>query len=274
MINEYFRPQTIEQATSFFAQKMEEGYHPSYYNGGTEIITLGRLDQLNVDVAIDIKSLPSCRVHLLDEDYLVLGSALSLTDLAEANYFPLLTDISKEVADKTARNKITLGGNICGNIFYREAVLPFLLTNSIFVLADKEEIRTNYLMDLFQETLPLKEGELFVQAFVEKKFLTEPYVAIKVRQQWKTGYPLITAAAMKTNHEIRVAFSGLCSFPFRSIQMENMLNDTSLSISERSRAATKYIPGDILNDVEGSSEYRLFIFTNLLEKILIQLEGN
>jgi len=272
MIKQYFRPQTMEQATSIFVQKREEGQFPSYYSGGTEIITLGRINQLNVDVAIDIKNLPSCRVHLLDEEYLVLGSALSLTEVAELNYFPLLTDISNGVADKTARNKITLGGNICGNIFYREAVLPLLLANSIVVLSDKEEIRTHYLMDLFHKTLTLKNGELFVQAFVEKKYLTEPYVAIKVRQQWETGYPLITAAALKTNQEVRVAFSGLCPFPFRSIQMENILNDSSLSISERMNTAIRYVPGDILNDVEGSSEYRLFILRDLLEKILIQLE--
>ena len=272
MLEEYFYPATLDQATSIFSVKKREGYFPGYFAGGTEIITLGRLNQSEVNIAIDIKQIPSCNIYQLNEDYLVIGSAISLTDIVEKNYFPLLSEICREIADKTARNKITVGGNICGEIFYREAVLPLLLTNSVFVVSSESEMRTEFLMQMFHKKLALRDGELFVQSFIEKKYLKQPYVAIKVRQQWDTGYPLITAAALKMNEEVRVAFSGLCPFPFRSLEIERVLNDSSHSKSDRIKWAIEKIPGPILDDVEGTSDYRLFMFENILENILGQLE--
>ncbi|KAB7664319.1 FAD binding domain-containing protein [Bacillus sp. B1-b2] len=271
MVEQYFRPDSLEQATFLYNEKVKEGKHPTYFAGGTEIITLSRWNQSPINVLIDIKRLPSCRLHQITEDFFVLGSAITLTEIVQENHFPLLTEITRGIADKTARNKITIGGNICGDIFYREAVLPLLLTNSALVLADHISMRTELIMDIFDQKLLLKEGELFVQAFMENRYMNEPFYSVKIRQQWETGYPLITAAAIKTNGELRVAFSGLCSFPFRSLEMEEILNNPSYNQTEKIIRAKQYIPGRILNDVEGSSEYRLFVFGYIMENILAQL---
>ncbi|MED4989612.1 FAD binding domain-containing protein [Parageobacillus toebii] len=67
---------------------------------------------------IDIKHIPECRTLEVGQHELVLGAALSLTTIEETNPFPLLTKTASEVADRTARNQITLGGNICGQIFF------------------------------------------------------------------------------------------------------------------------------------------------------------
>ncbi|WP_400248042.1 FAD binding domain-containing protein [Niallia sp. JL1B1071] len=247
--------------------------HPAYYAGGTEIITLRRINQLNVDVTIDIKKIAACNIHQMEEEYLVIGSCITLTDIEERNYFPLLTMVCKEIADRTARNKITVGGNICGHIFYREAVLPFLLTDSVLVLASENGIRTEYIHNVFEEQLLLQTGELLVQAFIEKKYLSKKYIAIKVRQQWDTGYPLITVAALTMDGQIRVAISGLCPFPFRAFAVERIINNQSMNREARIALALNHLPSPILHDVEGSEEYRLFVLADLLEKIINRLEG-
>ncbi|WP_178076322.1 FAD binding domain-containing protein, partial [Pseudomonas sp. 2822-15] len=77
--------------------------------------------------------------------------------------FPLLTKTSKDVADHTARTKITLGGNICGNIFYREVVLPFLLTDSQVIIAGPKGYRTESINHIFNQVLQLERGEFLVQ---------------------------------------------------------------------------------------------------------------
>lgn len=269
---EFWKTSTIDQALAQFAKTKMENRQPAYYAGGTEILTLQRIQQLNIDVAIDIKDIPACLVHQLKEDYLVYGSCLTLTEIEDHNHFPLLTDICKEIADHTARNKITVGGNICGAIFYREAVLPFLLTDSILVLAGKNGLRTEYIHDVFHEQLQLQNGELFVQAFIEKRYISREYIAIKVRQQWETGYPLITIAALEIDGEIRMAISGLCPYPFRSITLENIMNNRMLSRQERIDQIVNHLPAPILNDVEGSDEYRIFVLTDLLEKVIARLE--
>ena len=273
MAFEYLTASTIEQATKKFAEAKAENRYPAYYAGGTEIITLRRINQLNVDVSIDVKQIAACNLHQMDEDYLVIGSCITLTDIVKLNYFPLLTEVCKEIADRTARNKITVGGNICGNIFYREAVLPFLLSDSVLVIASENGIRTEYIHDVFEERLLLQEGELLVQAFIDKKYLSQEYLAIKVRQQWETGYPLITIGALKVDGQIRVAISGLCPFPFRSFEFERMLNNHTMNKEDRIAQVLNHLPSPILNDVEGSDEYRLFVLSDLLEKVINRLEG-
>ena len=209
----------------------------------------------------------------MDENYFITGAALSLTFLEEKNFFPLLSKTSQGVADHTARNKITLGGNICGQIFYREAVLPFLLADSFCVIAGHDGVKSLPIHMAFNQTLNLSEGQLLVQLITEKRYLELPYLSIKKRQQWETGYPLITFAALKKDDHVRVAFSGLCPFPFRSLEVERELNNQEVSINDRIDNSIKYLPSPILHDVEGSKEYRLFVYKNTMMDILIELEG-
>jgi len=272
MIFDYYKPERLLEATEYFMERKKEGGTPLYFGGGTEIITMHRLHEISLDTAIDIKAIDAVKIHDLVEGYFAIGAAVTLTEIQTKNLFPLLTEVGKEVADRTARNKITLGGNICGTIFYREAILPLLLADSLIVTAKGRDIRMNYISSKFNQKMLLEEGEVFVQAFVEEKYIKLPFYTRKKRQQWETGYPLITAAALKIDNKIRVAFSGLCAFPFRSTEMETALNEPEMSDEQRINKAITAVPGEILDDVEGSREYRLFVLRNLLEEILLSME--
>lgn len=122
---EYYKPDTIEEAVKIFQDLDSQGKEPLYYSGGTEIITLGRLNQLFTKAVIDLKGIPECNGLEMKNNQLILGSALTLTKIVETNPFPLLTKSAGRIADHTTRGKITLGGNICGSFIYREAVLLF-----------------------------------------------------------------------------------------------------------------------------------------------------
>jgi CO/xanthine dehydrogenase FAD-binding subunit len=272
MTFDYYKPDRLLEATQYYMDRKNEGEMPLYLGGGTEIITMHRLHEISLDTAIDIKAIDAVKIHDLVEGYFAVGAAVTLTEIQTKNLFPLLTGVGKEVADRTARNKITLGGNICGNIYYREAVLPLLLTDSMIVTAKGRDIRMDYISSKFNRKMLLEEGEIFVQAFVEEKYIKLPFYTRKKRQQWETGYPLITAAALKVDNKIRAAFSGLCAFPFRSAEMESALNEPGLSDEQRINMAIVAVPGEILDDVEGSRDYRLFVLRNLLEEILLSME--
>lgn len=272
MTFDYYKPDRLLEATQYYMDRKNEGGLPLYFGGGTEIITMHRLHEISLYTAIDIKAIDAVKIHDLVEGYFAVGAAVTLTEIQTKNLFPLLTGVGKEVADRTARNKITLGGNICGNIYYREAVLPLLLTDSMIVTAKGRDIRMDYISSKFNRKMLLEEGEIFVQAFVEEKYIKLPFYTRKKRQQWETGYPLITAAALKVDNKIRAAFSGLCAFPFRSAEMESALNEPGLSDEQRINMAIVAVPGEILDDVEGSRDYRLFVLRNLLEEILLSME--
>lgn len=270
---EYYLPTTINGAVQLFEDLHGKGKNPIYFSGGTEIITLGRLNVVKAGAVIDIKQIPECAIFELQKEYLVTGATTTLTNIEEVNLFPLLRNTVSEIADRTARNKITVGGNICGQIYYREAVLPFLLSDSQMVIAGSKGIKTVSIHEAFQQELLLETGEFLVQIKTDRSYLNSPFVSIKKRRQWNTGYPLITIAALKVNGMIRIAISGLTKYPFRSIQMEEILNNSGISIDERINQAVQDLKVPPLNDSEGSFQYRLFVLKNTLQDVLQQLEG-
>jgi CO/xanthine dehydrogenase FAD-binding subunit len=269
---DYYQPRTWKEAVELFQSEKQKGKKPMFISGGTELLTLGRIDLVYTEAAIDLKNIVETNGMVFQRDHLLLGSSLTLTALEEADPFPLLTATSSEVADHSARGKITLGGNICAQIFYREAVLPFLLSDSDVIIAGPEGMKMEAINQIFDEILQLKKGEFLVALTTHKRFIDAPFISIKRRQQWDTGYPLITIAALKIDGEIRVAISGLCPFPFRAKKMETVLNNRQWPQEERIKRALEELPQPILNDVEGSSQYRLFVLQNLLQDVLQSLE--
>ena len=180
---DYYKPESIKEAIELYQTLKVQGKTPLYYGGGTEIITLGRLNLVNADAVIDLKGIRECQIFEVQNDELIIGSAVSLSVFEEKELFPLLTNTSKEVADYTSRNKITIGGNICGRIFYRESVLPFLLADSAVIIAGSKGIRKLLLSEIFHKELHLEEGEFLVQIITEKEYLHTPHLSIKKRKQ-------------------------------------------------------------------------------------------
>lgn len=270
---DYYQPATIEEAIELFHSLDAQGKNPIYFSGGTEVITLGRLNRILTDAVIDIKAIPECTVLKKEQKRLILGAGLSLTRIRESQLFPFLSKTIAEIADNTARNKITLGGNICANIIYRETVLPLLLTDSQVVIAGQTGIKERPLAKLFDKTLQLEKGEFLVQIITKQSKTKLPFLSVKKRRQWDNGYPLVTTAALKKNGRIKVAFSGLCAFPFYNPQMEESLNDLQLSKEERIEQTLRLIPSPVLDDVHGSAEYRLFVLKNTLSDVLDVFKG-
>jgi len=262
----------MEEAVQRFSSLEAEGKRPLYYGGGTEFITLARLGRTFADAVIDLKHLPECRILSVTAHELTFGAALSLTAIEEANSFPLLTKAARKVADRTARNQITLGGNICGQIFYRETVLPFLLADSRVVIAGKKGINERSIHEVFEQYMRLSPSQFLVQVKVDAAYSKLPYAHTKRRQQGNTGYPLVTVAALKKDGKLRVAFSGVCPFPFRSLEIEERLN-RKLPLDVRIANAIEALPSPVIDDIEGSANYRLFVLRHALLDVITELEG-
>jgi CO/xanthine dehydrogenase FAD-binding subunit len=270
---EYYQPTTIQEAFRLFHYLSLQGKNPFYYSGGTEIITLGRINQLHTRAVIDIKKIPECTTLATDNHKLVLGSALTLSRIYDSNAFPLLGEAAAGVADRTSRNKITLGGNICGRFIYREAVLPLLLTDSEVRIAGAEGIKQVPIHQVFKGTLQLQPGEFLVQSVTDTGYVGMPYAAVKKRKVSAIDYPLVTIAAIRTPSMIRAAFSGVCAFPFRSPVIEDILNRRELPLESRVEQAVAALPAPVLDDIKGSSAYRTWVLKNTLYDTMRSLEG-
>lgn len=269
---EYYRPESIKEAIDLFDRLNSIGKKPMYYGGGTEFISMARVQNVYTEAVIDIKDIPECNTHKLNNNELIIGSAVTLTDIAELNYFPLLSLTVQRIADHTVQDKITLGGNLAGTIIYREAVLPLMVANSDIVIAGINGKKQIPLEKIFDKRVQLNEDEVIIQVIIDRRFLSLPYVHVKRTKNEKIDYPLITTVALKDMEKTNFAFSGLCDYPFRSIKIEEILNDSSIPKDERIKKSINNIPEKILNDISGSSEYRKFMLHTILYEILTKFE--
>lgn len=268
----YYKPETIEEATDIANKTLKKGKKIMYYAGGTEFISMARMHNIYTDAIIDIKGIPECNTHELKNNELTIGSTVTLTSIAEQNFFPLLSLTVERIADHTIQDKITLGGNLAGTIIYREAVLPLMVTDSDIVIANTYGKKRIPLKDIFDKRIQLQEDEMIVKVIIKEQFLSLPSIHVKRTKNEKIDYPLITIVALKDDIGINFAFSSICEYPFRSSSMENFLNDNSLPKDERIKKAIDNVPDKILNDISGSSEYRKFMFHSMLYEILTHFE--
>lgn len=270
---EYYRPSTIDEAVQTFQSLEGLGKNAIFFSGGTEFITMARMNQMKADAVIDIKGIQDCTMLGIVGDQAVIGAAVSLNHISETNIFPLLGQKAKQVADHSSRNKITLGGNLHSRLIYRECVLPLLLAEANVKIAGTEGVEILPLADVFDTQLNLKNGKFLTQVLIDRSFADLPFVSLKKTKMSKVGYPIASLAAVIKNSKIHVAFSGVCAFPFRSKEIESTINDTSISILERIDEAVKHLPSPIVDDIWASAEYREFVFKNALQETLEQLEG-
>lgn len=264
---DYYLPDTLQEAADIYAAIQNQGKKPFYYGGGTEIISMCRVFNLKPDAVIDIKNIPDCNGIGTDGSKLIFGAASSLSAIQETDLFPLLSLAASRIADHTTQCKLTLGGNLAGTIIYHEALLPLLLADSTIEIFGPIGLRSVPITDAFSSGKKLAPGELIVKVSVDKQITNLAYFHIKKSKTEKIGYPLISLCAIYSDGELRLAASGLCEFPFR---FTNTKVKGSQSAGDIAAQFAKEIPAPVLDDLEGSASYRLFIFRKTVEKIIIE----
>lgn len=172
---DYYRPKNIEEAIEIYLELESQGKKPIYYGGGTEFITMSRVNNIYSDAIIDIKRMPESSLLQVDGDELIIGAGVSLSKIAESNIFPLLGQTVKRIADHTVQDKLTIGGNLMGTIIYRESSLPLLVANSDLILGNINGINRVDFNQYWRQDNKSKEGDLIIQIRIDKKYLSLPY---------------------------------------------------------------------------------------------------
>lgn len=267
----YYRPDTLDEAAQIYSELTNQCKDPVFYGGGTEIITMARVGSICPGAVIDIKAIAECTIMDFSADKLIIGSAVTLSQITESKLFPLLGTTAARVSDHTNQCRITLGGNVCGTIIYRETVLPMLLTDCEVVICGIDGVRKVSIHDAFDRRIKLNCGEFIVRFVFDKAALGAPFVHVKKTKNEKIDYPLLTLAAIKYQGRIRMAFSGLCDFPFRSAQIETIINDNS-SLQNKADMVATQLPDKALTNIAGSGAYRIFVLKNTVLNALETLQ--
>ncbi len=271
---DYYAPSSVNEAFSLYHELDAEGMQPLYYSGGTEIISMARVNNIRTKAVIDLKKIQDCNRLETSENCFAIGSCNTLSRIMESKKFPLFDKTAGRIADHTNQCKITLGGNLNSTIIYRETALPFLLCDGTAVILRNGQPQEFPFSSLFKKRLQLNPGEFVIEMKVKTDFISLPFVHVKKTKNEKIDYPLFTIAAIRVDNNIRIAFSGLTSYPFRSLQVENALNQPKLPKEERVGEALRNLPRPILNDVYGSDKFRIFSLKNTLLNVLKTLEDS
>jgi CO/xanthine dehydrogenase FAD-binding subunit len=201
----------------------------------------------------------------LDCGRFVFGSCVTLTEIAEADLLPLLSETVSRIADHTIQDKITLGGNLAGTVMYREAALPFMIAESTAVILTASGLSEVPFLSVFDGRLRLKKGEILVRLTISKDVLGRPYVHVKKTRNEKIDYPLMTMCGLKINGVITAAVSGLANAPM--VLPSDILSSRSIPSGERAARIRETVRSSIMTDILGSKEYREFVLGNILRRM-------
>jgi CO/xanthine dehydrogenase FAD-binding subunit len=264
----YYKAESPEEAAEAYRRADEEGLNPLYLSGGTEIVTFARKGLVKTGAVIDLKGIAADRSITKENGRLRIGAGATLSELSDSGLFPLLGSACSGVADRTVRNRITVGGNIAGRLPYKEAVIPLLLTDAEVQLAGPGDERSVPLAELFDKRLKLEKGE-FIRGFtLDAGWAEAPWHYRRRTRGGSVDYPLLTACFLAVDGGLRIAAGGLFPYAARLIEAEKSLAGGGSPADAAGAVSVSY-----RNDERGSGEYRRRLLELAIETAVEQLGG-
>jgi xanthine dehydrogenase small subunit len=214
---------------------------------------------------------------------IVIGSALPYSKFIDTlhHYYPDLGDMIERIGSKQVRNTGTLGGNI-GNASPIGDMPPALIalgaTMTLHVNGSERTILVeDYFVD-YKKTL-LKPSEFIKSVQIPKPIAGQTLKLYKISKRIDDDISAVLAAIFIEQQgqkitNIRMAFGGMAAIPKRAPAAETVLQGNSLTkelIGQAKEAlATDFQP---MSDVRASSEYRMRVAQNLIEKCYLELQS-
>lgn len=252
--------------------------------GGTDLAlsvtqNLATIDKLvyigNVDELTNIKETASA---------IEIGSALPYSQFIDTlhHYYPELGEMIERIGSKQVRNNGTLGGNI-GNASPIGDMPPALIALGATMTLHLNGIeRTILVEDYFidYKKTVLKPSEFIKSVQIPKPMSGQRLKLYKISKRIDDDISAVLAAIFieqNADHQItniRMAFGGMAAIPKRAHAAESVLQDNKLtkeSVEEAKQALiTDFQP---MSDVRASSEYRMRVAQNLIEKCYVELQS-
>lgn len=257
--------------------------HPGarYLAGGTEITTTARRSAaFTLTALIDVKALAETQILETQAGCTALGTALPLSTLEDWPGFPLLSSTIKGIADRTVRNRLTLGGNIAGMLPYREAILPLLLADATGIsivpgpggAAPARKVWR--LRERFDKRLILDPGELVLNFSLPADFTSLPWSHQRKTRTGIVDYPLVTLCMVRDGAAFRLGVSGAHPYPQRSDAADAALAAGTMPTRRNIPSKVDEVMdalGLLLSDQRASGDYREALLRLLIGSALEEL---
>lgn len=259
----YYKPESLDEFHQCVAELKAKGLRFIYYAGGTEVVSALRQNKLQVDALVDVKGIEELTRIIETEAELIIGAAVPLNVIIDRMPESLLSKVSSKIADRTIRNVLTIGGNLCGRLPYREAVLPLLGMNAEVVLIQNGEIIRKKLMEVFDKRMLLTDNALLYQIILPKNEISWAFQR-RFTESIGVDYPTLHFVAMASEAQVMLGLSGFAGFPVFKFMSRSQFDEA------------KHLPDAIMesfmnlvkSDDRCSAEYRQFLLKSAFAECL------
>lgn len=262
----YYKPDSKEELVHLIDELVDLKIAYALYAGGTELVTMFRQGKGLVDAVIDLKGISELTKVTKSENSVVIGAAVPLNQVIESVDNATIQEALRAIADHTVRNKLTIGGNICGRLPYREAILPMLCRNAEVTVLEKGNLVAYPIDKIFDKRLKLSPNAVLWTI----KINTQEMVFEKSQRYSATteiDYPIVHQYVAIDEEKVKIALSGYSSFPISSSFDFNKLKASG----ERLAFLMTPFVEHAKSDDRSSADYRLSLLKVCMEDVLEEL---
>jgi CO/xanthine dehydrogenase FAD-binding subunit len=275
---DFERPGTPQAAFERWNEAVKHKQTPLYYSGGTEIVTGMRKGTIKADLLIDLKSIETYTSlgegkSPMTKGALWLGGGVTLGELARIWPETLLSEVAGGIADHSVRNTLTLGGNVCGRLAYREICLALLTLEADVVLFGAGGYVRKALAEVFHKRLDLEPGQILMgfELNVETLYVCR-YFRRRRQKQNQIDYPICHTVVVRHGDRFRAAVSGVSPYVWYGDKTSDTLRvgadplDNAMIIYQRLEVLAA-------SDGRASKEYKLALLKMDLIQAFTVLSG-
>jgi len=280
---QYVRPSCLEDAVQFLGKN---GAETVILAGGTDLMLAMRKGDVECKYVMDVSRLKELKVVSLQGDHLVIGAAVTYTELVESDLIhaqaPVISAAASCVGSEQIRNVGTLGGNV-GNASPAADSIPGLMVhNARLEIVRRGEFITKPLSEIIMGPYrtPLIRGDLITKFLIDR--LPHPYHAVYQRIGRRRAMAIARINLAATARlgpsgaicDFRMSIGSMTPQPYRALSVERMVIDKRPDQGLLTEVAALTTAGMLkLSGVRSSTEYKKPAAQGLIIKSLSELFG-
>ena len=268
------QPRSLAEASDLLVNFGEDA---CAYAGGTELLLAMKQGGLRYGHLVDLKTVAGLGQIQMRDGHVQIGAlathlAIERSPLV-AQHLPILVGLEHRVANVRVRATGTLGGNLCFAEPHSDPATLLQCLDATLLLSgldgNRELSPAEFIVGPYETAL--HSGEL-LQAVVMHPLKPTQYAAYQKFQVHE--YPLLGLALVldmpdaHTITEARIAVGSVSPTPRRSAAAESLLVGDAVEVSQRLKLVSEELAdaADLLNDREGSAEYKRHLIGVLLQR--------
>lgn len=273
----YESPQTLDEAISLLQKHGEEA---KILSGGHSLIPMMKLRFASPEYLIDINGIPGLSYIKEEGGIVKIGGLTREVEIEHSDllkkYFPIFSDVTKQIADPQVRNRGTIGGNLAHGDAANDHPAVMLALNATVVATGSDGVRSipidEFFFGFYQTAL--QHGEILteIQIPIPPSGTSSAYHKL----ERKVGDYATAGCAM----QITVDNNGICTAagigltnvnitPLRAVRSEQALIGkpiTDASIAEAAKFASEDCNPS--SDLRGSDEYKRHCVAVLVKRMV------